>query len=328
MRNTFALASLVIGVLCAAPAAAQTTLRIQDYPGLGNFLARVASVNGLCEKHGVKCEMRTIPAAPLGVQTLLAGDIEVAFGPPEVLLQAVNKGAGLKVLGSGAQSPVFFLMASAALETPNAAKGYPAVMQDFKGRKVGVTARGSGAEFQLVEMLRGAGMSADDVTIVAVGAPNTAFPAISNKQIDGLMLFSPMDGFCEVSKACRVVVDPRRGEGPPDVVKVSGAAVVQVARADWVGKNAAAVQGFEKALREAEAFTQNPANFAALLKIAQNTFPISAPGGDKVLEIALRNAIPGMKFDADPKALQHAADYLHRSKQIDKLLDTGGLLAR
>jgi NitT/TauT family transport system substrate-binding protein len=218
MRHTLRLAISSLAFVLAGPTLAQTTLRIQDFPGLGNFLVRVANANGYCEKHGVKCELRTIPTAPLGVQTLLAGELEVAFPPPEVAIQAVNKGADLKVIASGAISPVFFLMASAGLETPNAAKGYPAVMQDFKGKKIGVTARGSGAEIHLVEMLKEAGLKADDVTIIGVGAPNTAFPAIANKQIDGLVLFAPMDGFCEVSKACRVVVDPRKGEGPSDIL--------------------------------------------------------------------------------------------------------------
>jgi NitT/TauT family transport system substrate-binding protein len=326
MRHCLRLTISTLALLLAGPTLAQTTLRIQDYPGLGNFLVRVANANNLCEKHGVKCELRTIPQAPLGMQTLLAGDIEVAFAPPEVLIQAVGKGADLKVVGSGAREPVFFLMAGAGLETPNSAKGYPAVMQDFKGRKIGVTARGSGAEFQLVEMLKGAGMKADDVTIVAVGAPNTAFPAIANKQIDGLVLFTPMDGFCEVSKACRVVVDPRNGVGPADVVKTSGAGVVLVVKTDYLAKNAAALKGFERALREAEALAQNPANFGAMFKIAEETFKINAPGGDKVLEVSLRNNLKSFKFDVDAKALQHIAEYMHRGGQIDKAVDTGRLL--
>lgn len=328
MRHLLNCAVISSCFMLALPAWAQTTLRIQDYPGLGNFLVRVANANGLCEKHGIKCELRPIPQAPLGMQTLLAGDIEVALPPPEVLIQAVNKGADVKVLGSGGREPVFFLMAGAALETPNAAKGYPAVMQDFKGKKIGVTARGSGAEFQLVEMLKGAGMKADDVTIVAVGAPNTAFPAIANKQIDGLVLFTPMDGFCEVSKVCRVVVDPRQGVGPVDILKTSGAGVVLVAKSDYLAKNGTALRGFERALREAEAIAQNPANFGAMLKIAEETFKISAPGGDKVLEVSLRNNLKSFKFDVDPKALQHIAEYMHRGGQIDKLVDTSKLLAR
>jgi NitT/TauT family transport system substrate-binding protein len=311
------------------PAHAQpTSLRIQDYPGIGNFLVRVANANGLCEKNGVKCELRTIPQAPLAVQTLLAGDLDIAFAPAEVVLQAVNKGADLKAIGSGARAPNFFLMAGAGLPTPNAAKGYPAVMQDFKGKKIGVTARGSAAEFQLVTLLKGAGMKADDVTIVAAGSPNTAFPAISQKQLDGLMLFSPMDGFCEITKACRVVVDPRKGQGPSEVVNTDGAAVLQVTRADFIRKNSKAIEGFQSAMREAEDFAQKPANFPALLKIAQNTFKINAPNGDQILEVALRNALPALKFPVDPKALQHAAKYMLSTGQIDKLVDTSKLLAQ
>lgn len=313
-------------VLAACAVQAQDTVRVQDYPGLGNMLLRVAIANGYCDKRGIKCEAKTIPAAPLAVQTLLAGDLDLAMAPPEVVIQAANKGADLRIVGNGARNPVFFLMAGAALDTPNAAKGYPAVMQDFKGRKIGVTARGSAAEFQLVDLLKGAGLKSDDVTIVAVGAPNTAFPAIANKQIDGLMLFGPMDGFCEVTKACRVVVDPRKGQGPTDILKLTGASVVLVARADYTAKNGKALDALAGALREAEAFIQAPANYAAVLKVAQDTGKINAPGGDQILDVSLRNALPTFRFGLDPAALQHAAEYLHRSGQVDKLVDTTRLM--
>jgi NitT/TauT family transport system substrate-binding protein len=90
LRTALAFAALAWG---ATVWAQMETLRIQDYPGLGNILVRVAAANGYCEKHGIKCELKSIPAAPLGIQTLLAGDIDVAYGPAEVVIQAVNKGA-------------------------------------------------------------------------------------------------------------------------------------------------------------------------------------------------------------------------------------------
>ncbi len=122
---------------------------MQDYPGLGNLMLRVAIAHKLCEKHGIKCEARTIPAAPLGMQTLLAGDIDVAFGPPEVVIQAANRGADVRIVGNGARGSIFFVAAGNHIETPNAAKGYPAVMQDLKGMKVGVTSRGWVPSFSL-----------------------------------------------------------------------------------------------------------------------------------------------------------------------------------
>ncbi|MCY1558679.1 hypothetical protein D9M68_956360 [compost metagenome] len=48
-------------------------------------------------------------------------------------MQAANKGGDLKVIGSGARSPNFFLMAGAGLASSNVDEGYPAVTQDFKG---------------------------------------------------------------------------------------------------------------------------------------------------------------------------------------------------
>ena len=213
-------------------------------------------------------------------------------------------------------------MAGAALETPNAAKGYPGPMQAFKGKKLGVTARGSAAELQLVDLLKGAGMKADDAAVVAVGAPNTAFPAIANNQIDGLMLFAPMDGFCEVSKACRVVVKPRKGQWPSDLTQLAGAGVVLVGRADYLSTSSKQVDALSGALREAETFIQDPANQPAAFKIAQDTGWINALGGDQILDFSLRNSISSYRFALDAKALQHAAGYLHHTGQIDKVVDT------
>ncbi len=330
MKTKFLKSSLatlaVISTLWSPAAQAQKVMRIQDYPGLGNFLVRVANANGLCEKNGIKCELRPLVSSPLGLQTLMAGDLEVAFVSSDSLIQATNKGADLKVIGSGSRDPVFFMMAAAGLSMPNAAKGYPAVMQDFKGKKIGITARGSGAEFVLKDMLLDAGMKLDDVIMVAVGAPNTAFPAIANKQIDALVLCTPMDGFCEVAKACTVVVDPRKGQGPADIIKSRGASMLQVIRGDYAAKNAESVEAFSKVMREAEVIAQNPANFSAMLKIASDTFKIATEGGDKVLEISLRNTMPGLRFAADAQALQHVAQYNFKNGQIDKVVDTSKLL--
>lgn len=325
LRTALALTTLAWG---ATVWAQMETLRIQDYPGLGNILVRVAAANGYCEKHGIKCELKSIPAAPLGIQTLLAGDIDVAYGPAEVVIQAVNKGADLKIIGSGSRSNIFYLMAGAHTETPNAAKGYPAVMADLKGKKIGVTARGSGAEFQLIDLLKGAGLSGSDVTIVPVGSPNTALPAIANKQIDALMLFSPMDGFCVAMKVCRVIVDPRQGEGPKEITQLNGAAAPMTVRGDVAQKKSAALDAFAKAMRESEAFIQNPANFGAVLKVINDTFKIEGPAGAMAVETSLRNAISGsgLAFSLDPKALQAAAEYLHKTAQIDKTVDTSRIL--
>lgn len=326
-KNLFKFLSSAFLAIFASQSMANTELiRVQDYPGLGNLMVRVAAAKGFCEKNGIKCELKTIPAAPLGIQTLMAGDIDVAFGPAEVVIQAASKGADLKVIGTAARDTIFFLMAGAHTETPNAAKGYPAVMADLKGKKIGVTARGSAAEFQLVDMLKGAGLQASDVTIIPVGAPNTALPAIANKQIDALMLFSPMDGFCASMKVCRILVDPRKGEGPAEILKLNGAAGPMIVRADFAQKKSAALDAFAKAMRESEAFIQDTKNYDAVLKVVNDTFKIEGPAGAAAVDASLKASLSGVRFTIDPKALQYAADYLVLTKQMNANFDTKKIL--
>ena len=70
VRTTLGAIALTLG----ASAMAQPVVRFQDYPGTGNLLVRVAIEQGFCQQAGIRCELRTIPAAPLGMQTMLSGD--------------------------------------------------------------------------------------------------------------------------------------------------------------------------------------------------------------------------------------------------------------
>ena len=104
--------------LTTSGAHSQTTLKIQDYPGTGNLLVRVAQANGYCKAEGLNCELKTIAAAPLGLQTMLAGDIDIAFGPTEVAAAAGARKAPIKIIGAGFADPVFFLVAGAKTVLP------------------------------------------------------------------------------------------------------------------------------------------------------------------------------------------------------------------
>jgi NitT/TauT family transport system substrate-binding protein len=63
--------ALALVVFCASAAAASAqgkgeTVKIQDYPGIGNMLFRIALSKGYCEAHGIKCQLQMIPSGPLG----------------------------------------------------------------------------------------------------------------------------------------------------------------------------------------------------------------------------------------------------------------------
>ncbi len=99
------------------------TVRINDYPGIGNPLGRIVVAKQLCEKYGLKCTLQTIPGAPLAMQALIGGSIDVSGAAAEVGLQAAAKGADLKVIGNALRDSNFFLVAGNAVNLPNSSKG-------------------------------------------------------------------------------------------------------------------------------------------------------------------------------------------------------------
>lgn len=318
------LATAITLATCTAAQAQAPTIRIQDYPGIIGTLARVAVEKGYCAKNGIQCTLTTIPAAPLGVQTLMAGGIEVALAPSEVAIQSVARGADLKIVGGTFNVNPFMLIVGPGL-LASADKGYPAIMQDLKGKKIGVTSRGAGPEFQIKTMLRSAGLKEDDVTFVAVGSPNTGYPALLNKQVDAVMSFVPFDGFCDVLKTCRISVFPAKGEGPKVLTDLNGAGGLYVMRRDYTEKSPVAVAAFVKALHEAERFTADPANGAELLQITLKHYRIDMPKGDEILKSSLERFRPNMVVAVKKEAVQAAADYLQQTGQLEKTFDAARL---
>lgn len=318
---------LAVGLTFAACAAAQAqpvTLRIQDYPGIVGTLARVAIEKGYCSNHGLKCTLNTIPAAPLGIQTLMAGGIDVSLPPAEVAVQSAVKGADLKVVtASFADSPFMLILGKDLMASAD--KGYPMVMHDLKGKKIGVTSRGSGPEFQIKTMLKDAGMKDDDVTFVAVGSPNTGYPALLNRQIDAAMSFVPFDGFCDVLKTCRVAVSPARGEGPKELVDLNGGGGLYVMRKDFLAKNPTAGDAFVNAIRDAQKFATNPEHLDELMQITLKYYRLEMPNGDDVLRSSLKRFQSAFVADVKKSAIQAAADYLYATGQIPNRFDVSPL---
>lgn len=304
------------------------TVRINDYPGIGNPLARVVVAKHLCERYGLKCTLQTIPSAPVALQALIGGSIDVVGAAAGVGLAAAAKGADLKAIGNALRDSNFFLVAGNAVSLPDAAKGYPAVMADFKGKKIGVTARGSAAELQFDALLAGEGMAPTDVVFVAVGAPDTAYPALINGQVDAVLGFEPLAAFCEVLKTCKMIVDMRRGEGSSELQKLNGAASPMWVRGEYARQKPQVIEALRKAFTDAATFYQDPANFNKIIKSQQQYFKINQPEGDKILATAIKATIPAAVFKLDKAALQANADFLVKTKQLSKRFDTTSVLLK
>lgn len=312
----------------ASPAADLPVLRFQDYPGHGNLLIRVARSKGWCQAAGIQCELKPIPAAPLGLQALIGGSIDVAQAPIEVVAAAVQRGSKLRTVVGSAVSNIFQVDVAMALPMPNLAKGYPALMQDLKGRKVGVVARGSATESYFAFLLQNAGLKADDVTYLAVGAPNTAFAALRAGQVDAIVSWEPSGTLCELSKLCRVVY--REGTYPePKLLKdMYGAGTGLVMRAEQVQAQPELARAVVKVSRQAEAFVNNPANQAEVLKISSEYFKFDMPQGELIARRTFELGIESGTFKTlvRREAVTATLQYLKETKQMASLPTVGDLV--
>ncbi len=296
-------------------------VRFQDYPGSGNLMIRVARSKGWCQEAGIVCELKTIPAAPLGVQALIGGSIDVSETPIDVVAAAVLRGAKIKTVVGAAVSNFFQVDASAKLPTPHLAEGYPAMMRDFKGRKIGVVARGSATEALFTYLLKEAGMSAGDVIYVAVGAPNTAFAALRAGQVDAAVTWEPAGIMCELSNACRVAYRTNDATKPELLKQMYGANTGLVMREEQIEAHPEIAQAVVKLSQKASAFINDRANLDEVLRISDEYFKFDMPQGDKIARHTLEQGLESGTFKTMVRrgAVQATLKYLAETKQLPSL---------
>jgi len=319
---------VVLAALASTAAMAQTatvkteTVRIQKYPGVVSLLAVVAAEKGYCSKHGLDCVLVTNSSSVVGLQALLSGGLDVATPAVATALQLAAKGTPVRFIGNAWQKNPYEFAVDAQAAMP---KDLSAMMRTLKGKRIGVTTRGSGPEYALRSFLQEAGMKEGDVTVVAVGAPDLAYAALVNKQIDAAISYPPMGALCEVMKTCNIYAMLSKGEWPKELDMLDGAQIPLVVRAELAEKKPHVVKALRSAFKEAEAFIQADGNLDALIAMVNKHNKFDNPKAAELTKVLVRNAIPAFFFDLDPKALQAASDYMLRTDQLDKPYDTSGL---
>lgn len=312
----------------ALPPGSPTTLKVQIYPGTisaGHPVLWLASDKGFCKARGLTCQLVEIASGPLGLQALASGSIQIAFATTDVAMQAAARGNDIQLIASAHPNRYFTLSARKDVPLPNLAKGYPAVMKDLQGLKIGVTARGSGTEIQTRALLAGAGMKAEDVTFVAVGSPGTAYPAMVAKQIDAAMMFDPFATLCRIQDSCVTAVAPT--EGPPELRALNGAVQQLSSTRKFIEANPQVIDAFILAVQDAVTWMRDPANLDELTTISKKYFTMgNIANPDAALKSLLQSEQKTVGATLDRKAVQAHADFLLANKLIDKPFDIGSFV--
>ena len=315
----FGLATLISS---GSTALSEEVLRTQVYPGsMVSLPVWVADDGGFCKKEGISCPASTIASGPLGMQALAAGSIEIAFASTDVLMQGAAHGNDVVLIVGHSPNNIYMLTIRSDLGFVH--KDYPEVMKQFVGKIVGVSARGAATEIQMRALLIGAGLNADDVTYVAVGAPNTAYPAMVAKQIQAAVMWVPFNTVCQATKVCEVAVDMTTGQGPPSLKGLNGGFETFIAERAYVAGHKQSIDAFIRALTAADAWLQKPENYAKVREIAKKHASLGdLPNADALLDALLKSQIPTYSTKIDRGAVKEFATFLLANKIIDKPFDT------
>jgi len=233
----------------------------------GNVTPEVAGTSGASEN----------------LQLMLAGQITMSTGTQDVAFASIAEGRKLPVV-----IPCVYLRGNlhrVSVLPDSPIKDYAGL----KGMKVGVPTLAYGGIGYLKFALRHAGISDDDINLVAVGDGQAAAAALTSKRIDALT-----NADVDVARLQKLGVAVRVLE-PPESVRKSLIAYVYMFRKPWYQEHKtealAILQGL---IRSIIVLTENP---EAAVKISYFMHPESVPSGIS-REQAIKNEVDVIKLRA------------------------------
>lgn len=215
------------------------TLRTTGSVGSVNVID-IADEKGFFEEQGVRLEkVGSTQGGTEAVQALMAGNIDIAGSAWQPWINAINRGAKLKVVvagsGQNAEEKGTLWLVSENSSIKNA--------KDIMGKKIAVNVLGAEVDYVTREYLRQSGLSIDQVQLIVVPWPQHE-QVFRSGQVDVVAVTSPWSGKILEGGGARVLFSnyDLRGET---------ASYVYGVREDLIKQNPGAVKKFVTAIAKA-----------------------------------------------------------------------------
>lgn len=260
-RNLLAaVAVLALGVVPGLATAQQPiNANVAVYTGaLVTVPTYVAKDLGIYAKHGLNVSLIDFRAAPDATAALFSGAVDLMSNSPGNMMLVNSRGRDLVAIVDNYPAPVWSVVVGKDVATPNKAAGYPALIRDLKGKKIGVPAIGSDGHNFARRFFRDAGLNPEtDATFLAVGLGPDAVAAFKVGQLDAVMAIEPVQTALETLGG-KVLLDLQADKTIPEFASWTSSVYHSTkAHAD---KNAEMMRRFQAAQEEAIAFVRDPAN--------------------------------------------------------------------
>lgn len=255
-------------VACAAAAAfaqgSATPLKLAVYPGAILSLPEyVGTAEGIYARHGIAPTLVPIATGPDQIAAAASGSVDIVGNTVGNALLANTQGQDLVVVANNFIAPPYTWLKQPGFPTPGAKSPYPGPVKDFKGAKIGISARGSEVELFTRVLLADAGLDPNrDVIWVPVGFGQPAMAAFEAKQVDLLVTIEPVQTILLNRKAAESVLDLRLGAGPELFKNFPGQS--RFARRATTVEKAAAMKRYLAAQEDIVKFIGDPKNAEAV----------------------------------------------------------------
>ena len=266
----------------AATCAKMMDAKVQEWTGdIINIVPWVAQDQGIFSKHCVNVTFVPLVSGPGSYAAMVSGTIDFANGAMDGIMRSRIQGVDLRMTGNMYAAQWSALVGRNGLDLPHAKDGYPAIMQDLVGKKIGVTVLGGTTEAYVRSSFEGAGLSTSSATFVAVGGVGTAVPALKNGVVDAAMMFGTGPNLAEALGAGKIILDLRkRGVGPAAVQALWGATLSWAAYGPFIEKNPDTVTAFTAANNEAIKWIEDAKNRDAVYAIIKKHMPLPSDLAD------------------------------------------------
>jgi NitT/TauT family transport system substrate-binding protein len=281
------------GITCAALAFALPDLRAQgrlekskitisvDGKAAFTYLPlAIAEQLGFFRAEGLEVQIDDYADAESAAQSMLAGSADVCSGSFERTLNLQSKNQMAKAFVTQSRTPQIAFGMSMRNVLASAS------MADLRGKKVGVMALDSTASLMTNLLLLKAGLSAQDVRLIAVGSSVTALNAIRSGQIDALCSTDPVMTMLEQKGDVKIISDTRTLRGTSDLFGGSMPSACLYASSDFVLKTPNTCQALTHAIVHSLKWLQT-AGPGDIIKAVPDSYLL----GDRALYLACFNKI-------------------------------------
>lgn len=242
-----------------------TPFTIAVFQSEGYLPDYVVKDKGFGEAHGLDIKFVTPSSGSAAAQLLLAGGVQGWSTDPLIIATAAGRGYDIRIAGVSAPTFVYTILVSQEGDWPDDAASLEERISALKGKRVGVSGIGAGTDNALIMLLNTAGLSADDVTRVAIGQQQAAIGQLAAGRIDAFVSFSLAgNAMIEKEAGARTYIFTQ-GEDIPESVSDTPHLAFAVS-SEFANSNPEAVQGWLDAEREAIAWIRdNPEEASEIL---------------------------------------------------------------